>query len=192
MHTHTVCVWVSWLLCWPLAWLLTAALTRFSTMNVKHWDKWDISFRENSFGLLCMQTLQWNTQCSYNLTHTEHWGYCQSSSNHSPRVLPTVGKRATMNNRKKFHLCDTKLFVLLSIITIKQICCNLTYYHHYGVTWCKSEKQGKGYAKCNKTCFNFLTINIQKHKRDTTINIQENQMKQRVFVDIIYHKTQKI
>lgn len=73
----TYCVRAFSLLSWPLAhWLLTAALTRFSTKNVKSWNTWDVSFRKNCFGLLCMHTLQWNTQCSYNLTHAEHRGCC--------------------------------------------------------------------------------------------------------------------
>lgn len=118
IHIHTVCVWVFSLICWPLAWLLTAALTRFYKMNVKRWDKLDNSSCKNSFGLLCMQTVQWNTQCSFYLTHAGHWGCCQTSSNHSLCALPTVGEGATLNNERKcdhtWHLC-----ILSLLLTIK-------------------------------------------------------------------------
>lgn len=88
---------------WP-DWLLTAAPARFSTKTVKRWNKWDVFFckKKNSFSLLCMHTLQWNTQCSYNLTLAEHRGCCQnlfSSSIPSPcAVLSTASERATLNN----------------------------------------------------------------------------------------------
>lgn len=46
-------------------------------------------FCKNSFSLLCMHTLQRNTQCSYNLTLAEHWGCCQNLFNSSTPSLPT-------------------------------------------------------------------------------------------------------
>lgn len=86
-HAHTVWEYFHFSVgLWP-GWLLTAAPTRFSTKNVKRWNKWDVSFRKKCFGLLCMHTLQRNTQCSYNLTHAEQPGCCQNLFNPFPRCI---------------------------------------------------------------------------------------------------------
>lgn len=108
---------------WP-GWLLTAAPTRFSTENVKRWNKWDVSFHKNSFGLLCMHTLPRKTLYSHRLRQAERHGCGQNLFSPFPFFLLLL-------QVKELLWSSSKLQLLASSATTHHKKSNFTYFTYF-------------------------------------------------------------